>query len=249
MGYDHVSSLGQMKQKDQEKRIHDFCYGNKNGQPSNIDLLIQGIGPYEDMWDPVFVPTTSKEGTKEDVQHLQLKPELINCYDKIYIAGRHIVAHDLKRTNRTGKGTLPQPRTSLVWSKDAIRQFKKAESFCSRWWDPVANEPRKDKGGSGLSADDVRENVINTMWEYEQNRNPDVESDDEVDESAVDLNDTQGDEEEGEEGCESPSRICNDADEQAPHGWCWKGCILWFRHGMMNEKSKRLKVCLSGKFL
>lgn len=258
LGLDSIScEKKEMKKKDQEKLLHEFVFGNQKEKPSNVDLLLEGVGSYADMWEPAFVPTTSKDGKKEDVEQRQLKPDLIQCYDRVFLVGKNILSSDLKRMNRSGKPTLPTKRTCFGWAQEGAKQFRRANAFASHWWDSVQKEPRKDKGASGLTKDDVKQKVIDAMYIYSKKSNCNDDSDDDVDESRVDIEsdtenkksneDSENENENKKDKDDKQIESCNDGDK-APPGWAWKGAITWFRHGILqDDKEKRLLLCETGK--
>ena len=85
----------------------------------------------------------------------------------------------MKSSNRSGKVTYPLPKILLNWDRTAATEFFRADAFCAKWWNPETNKVQK----SGDTDHDVRMRVIQAMWQYQQVKSPDAESDEEVDES------------------------------------------------------------------
>ena len=99
---------------------------------------------------------------------------------------------------------------------------------------------------SGDSVEDVRTKVLQAMWDYQQRKKPDAESDDEVDENNniqsddIDV-DTEGNVSDVDLDKKSSQAVFK-SNNIVPVDWCWKGYLAWYLHGSMASKSKRLAI-------
>ena len=160
-GYSSISCGRGMKALDQQKELAAFVLGRPPQKVSHAELLCQGVSDYSILYEPV--PCQSLEdGKTEEVDGLRLRPELIVDYTRPYYAGVHIIPTDIKSSIWSLKVSYTTPKTLLSWARSAATDFRRADAFCSNWWDSVNNVPTK----SGDSEDDVRRKVINVMWTY-----------------------------------------------------------------------------------
>ena len=61
----------------------------------------------------------------------------------------------MKSTNWSGKITFVNPKTLLSWARQAAQDFRRADAYCSRWWDPNSKSPKK----SGDTENDVHKKI------------------------------------------------------------------------------------------
>ena len=248
-GYSAISCGKGMKALDQQKRLYDFLYGAPPHKVSHIELLCKGLSDYKCLYTEETYQDMSDDGKKIDIAGLRLKPDLIKDFSKPYYAGIHITSDDIKSTKATGKITYATPKTLLNWARTAATEFRRADAYCSKWWDSIGMVPTT----SGDTEEDVRRKVIQAMWDYQQRKKPDAESDDDVDE----RNNVNGD-----EICVNREGYVNDGDLDTkcasvvfdvnhivPVDWCWKGYLAWYLHGSMACKSKRLAIFEAGKLI
>ena len=149
-----------MKVLDQRTKLYQFIYGDPPNKVSHVDLLCKGVSEYSCLYDESTYQNITKDGKNIAVESLRLKPELILDFNKPYHAGIHITPHDLKNSYRTKKVCFITPKTLLNWARSAATDFRRADAYCSKWWD--ANEMKTKV--SGDAEEDVRRKVIQAMW-------------------------------------------------------------------------------------
>ena len=250
-GYSVISCGKGMKALDQQRRLYDFLYGVPPNKASHIELLVvKGLSDYACLHTEESYQDMSTDGKRIDIAGLKLKPELIADYSQPYYAGIHITVEDMKSPKRSGKVAHTAPKTLLNWARTAATEFCRADAYCSKWWDADAMSPTT----SGDSVEDVRRRVLQAMWEYQQRKKPDAESDDEVDENnnipnnEIDIVDTEGIVSDVDLEKKSSPAVLK-TNDIVPVDWCWKGYLAWYLHGSMASKSKRLAIFEAGKYM
>ena len=96
--------------------------------------------------------------------------------------------------------------------------------------------------------------VIQAMWNNQNKKTPDAESDDDVNENQVEINDSNIDEGDvddqstgGENKTNNEMKKLKD-NEIPPENWSWKGYLAWYLHGCMAPKAKQLAIFDTSKY-
>ena len=216
---------------------------------SHAEILCKGLSEYSSICEEVTYQTI-KYGQEVDIDGLKLCPELILDYTIPYYAGVNILISDLKSTNRSGKITFAIPKTLLSWARQASKDFCCADAYCSRWWDPSSNSPKK----SGDTEHDVCKKILQAMWFYEKKISPNADSDDKVNNNCKEIMNvaTSKSTTDGNiaynvsvsvESNNDQSKAKDQKEEYLPPvDWAWKGYLVWYLHGCMAPKSKHLAI-------
>ena len=163
-GYSSIACGRGMKVIDQRTKLHQFFYGDPPNIVSHVNLLCKGVSDYSDLYEDSTYHNITNEGKNIEVDGLRLKPELILDYNKPYYAGVHITSHDIKNSNRSNKVCFITPKTLLNWARSSATDFRRADAYCSKWWDATEMKTKI----SGDTEEDVRRKVIQAMWIYQK---------------------------------------------------------------------------------
>ena len=159
-GYSSMTEQGPMSVREQWLWLERFYHGKGNTHPSQVDMLVKGIGFYADLFDSV-TPTVTDKNHQGVGYQLILKNKFLPDSSKKYIAGVDILASELEKKSRSSK-QLVTGRNLLDIANRNMKKHRKAIGFASHLWDLDKNIPIK----SGTTEDDVIEYVRCKMWYY-----------------------------------------------------------------------------------
>ena len=72
-GYSNMCQREAMTVRDQREWMGNFFHGKGTTHPSQIDLLVKGVGPYSYLFDTRTVTVTNKDSTQDQPYELVLK--------------------------------------------------------------------------------------------------------------------------------------------------------------------------------
>ena len=159
-GYPTMAEKDKMSIREQWLFLERFYHGKGNTHPSQVDLLVKGIGVYADLWDQ-RTPTVTNKNHQGVGYQLVLKKKLLPDSSRNYIAGIDITLSDLETRGRSNK-QLVTGRNLLDIANRNHRNHRKAVAFASHMWDLDTNTPIE----SGTKEADVIEYVRCKMWYY-----------------------------------------------------------------------------------
>ena len=170
-GYSTMSEKDKMSIREQWLFLERFYHGKGNTHPSQVDLLVKGVGVYAELWDQ-RTPTVTNKNHQGVGYQLVLKKKLIPDCSRDYIAGLDILISDLEKRGRSNK-QLVTGRNLLDIANRNITKHRKAVAFASHLWDLDSNTPIE----SGTKEADVIEYVRCKMWHYMKKKTREEERD------------------------------------------------------------------------
>jgi hypothetical protein len=147
----------------QHQFMNRFFHGNGNKSPSQIQMLAEGMSPYNNLYDVKTVSViTHKKSSSRSTQSqpmLYLKHNLSRTPERSYYVGHEITHDDLEKKHRTGP-SLINGRQLTDMAKRGMKDYRKALAFTKKKWDLKTNSPIE----SGTTVDDVIEYVRRSMY-------------------------------------------------------------------------------------
>ena len=165
-GYSNMCQRDPMTVRDQRQWMCNFFHGKGNTHPSQIDLLVKGVGPYSYLFDTKTVPVTNKDSTLDTPYKLVLKEKLLPDTSRKYVAGKDFNCSQLEKKSRASK-VLITGRNILDMTKRNVSMHRKAMGFASEVWDMDTNTPIK----SGTTEADCIEHVRCQMYCFVRKKN------------------------------------------------------------------------------
>ena len=101
--YSNMCQRDPMTVREQREWMGNFFHGKCNTHPSQIDLLVKGVGPYSYLYDTNTLPVTNKDTTQEKPYKLVLKEKMLPDTSRKYVAGKDFNASDLEKKTRSNK--------------------------------------------------------------------------------------------------------------------------------------------------
>ena len=136
-----MSSLKQGPQKTQKLQqvaLSNFYHGKGEKSPSQIDMLVNGIGAYKDLYDlKTQLIVVKRKGIKKKVNknQLQLKQMLSRDDFLTYTADDQINTADMVKKHRNNSNELVSGRQLFGLAQKGMRDYRKALAFTKDKWD------------------------------------------------------------------------------------------------------------------
>ena len=96
-GYSNMCQRDAMTVRNQREFMGNFYHGKGSTHPSQIDLLVKGVGAYSYLFDTITLPVTNKDTTQERPYKLVLKEKMLPDTSRKYVAGKDFTAADLEK--------------------------------------------------------------------------------------------------------------------------------------------------------
>ena len=138
--------------------MHIFFHGKDPTHLSQIKLLCDGVGCYNQLFEEALYTAKSKTSTLKGLNSIFVKEKLTKDPHRKYVT-QDIFVSDLEKKNITGK-QLVAGYTLLSMAKKGISMFCKANSFAAQKWDTENNCAKNQ----GETLDDVIEFVYKSMY-------------------------------------------------------------------------------------
>ena len=113
-GYSNMCQREAMTVRDQREWMGNFFHGKGTTHPSQIDLLVKGVGPCSYLFDTKTVTVTNKDATLDRPNKLVIKEKMLRDSSTTYTAGKYFTCTLLEKSQGIIK-FLSQVEMFWIW--------------------------------------------------------------------------------------------------------------------------------------